>query len=201
MEIADQVAIGAAAATFVSAVFVASQAYFTRQLIAATTSAYLEGHILLSLAPYGSTGAINLRLENVGAGQVEAVALSFPSGLMALGDDGPVDLCATGGIPLQIGSMGPHEKREWSLGFAGHPRWNELPKVVPYEVTYCRRTLPKNWYRWKAKKLVIGQKGTLHLGTYTGSLVRAYTGLEDLRAELQTLSTELKTIAQRLPRA
>jgi len=201
MELADQVAVGTAAAMFVSAVFVALQALFTRKLVSATTAAYLEGHVLLSVVPYGGTGAINLRLENVGAGYVQEVSLSFPCGLMAIGNGNLVDLADSGVIPGQIGSLGPHEKREWSLGFTGHPRWSELPKRVQYEVAYCKGVLPRKWYRWREKKLYVNHHGVLHLNTYTGSLVKAYTGLEDLRVELQALHTELKSIKERMPDA
>jgi len=200
MGITTWVEIGMAAATLASALFVAFQACFTRQLVSTTTAAYLEGHILLSVVPYGGTGAINLRLENVGAGYVEEVTLSFPEGLMALGDDGLVSLSDAGMIPSQIGSMGPREKREWYLGFTGHPQWNELPKSVPYELSYYKGALPgeRKWYRRKERRVHVKHKGMLHLDTYTGSLVRAYTGLEDLRVELQLLR---KTIADKLPHA
>jgi len=185
-----------AAATFFSVLFVAVQAYYTRRLVDATVAAYLDGHILLSVVPYGGTGAVNLRLENVGAGYVEEVKLTFPSGLKGIGEDGIVDL-SEGAIPREIGAMGPREKREWYLGFTGHPQWGELPKSVDYKIEYRRPVQSRAWFRRCEKRRAACRTGTLDLNTYTGSLLRAYTGLEDLRAELEHLRAEVKTLSGR----
>jgi hypothetical protein len=187
---------GVAAATFLSVVFVAVQAYYTRRLVGATVAAYLDGNILLSVVPYGGTGAVNLRLENVGAGHVEDVKLTFPGGLKGIGEQGIVDL-SEGAIPSNIGAMGPREKREWYVGFTGHSQWAELPKAVEYRIEYRRPGRTRGWLRRTTRQTVELRTGTLDLNTYTGSLLRAYTGAEDLRAELERLRAEVKALSRK----
>ena len=196
MQTADWISIGTTCVMLGSALFVAGQAFYTRRLVNATTSAYLDGRILLSVVPYGSNGAVNLRLENVGAGAVDAVNLLFPGGLVGAGDHGPIDL--SGVIPQEIGPMGPREKREWFLGFTGGTHWRGIPKSVPYELRYSIRSHPGSRSLRRAKCRVVTHSGALHLDTYHGSLLRAFTSLEDLRLELQALRAELKKLADRL---
>jgi len=199
MTLAEQIAIASAVVAFLGVFFIAVQAFWTRKMVAATTRAYLEGQVLLSVVPRGGTGFLNLRLQNIGAGYVHDVTLSFPSSLQGIEDDKVVDLISAGTVPLTIGDMGPHEKREWHLGFTGHPKWSQFPSKTNYVLLYSTSNLRFwRWLRfWIPKKgRSVKHKGVLDIGSYKGSLLRAYTDIEDLRVEIQELTKAVRELAR-----
>lgn len=186
-EVKDIISAIGVGVTLLMAFFIYMQARWTRKAVETTTSAYLEGHLLLSLVPYGRSGALNLRLENLGAGKVDNVKIEFPEGLKGVDDGEIIDLVDKGRIPLQLGTLGPGGKREWFIGFAGHPKFKELPNQIAYNISYQKPSYERRWRRKKASPNREEQWGILNLSTYTGSLLCAYTTNEDLRIELEKI--------------
>lgn len=163
-----------------------------------TREAYLEGRILVRLRPRESSGFVNLRVENVGAGPVEDVKLTFPYGFPAVPDrQQQVDLSAC--IPKNLGTFGPREFREWNVGFMADRYGSSLPDVIPYALEY---KVPRaQWLR--AIPLLDGRRwvrGHLCFSAYKGVLLNPYVGLEDIHRELRSLTDTLKKIQMEVSR-
>jgi len=157
-----------------------------------TREAYLEGRILVRLRPRESSGFFNLRIENVGAGPVEDVKITFPQGFPAIPDrKQQVDLSQV--IPNYLGTFGPGEFREWNVGFYADRYNSSLPDVIPYEIEYkCPRVkLLQAIPFLRGKRKVVGQ---LCFSTYAGVLFNPYIGMEDIHRELKSIACELKYI-------
>jgi len=157
-----------------------------------TREAYLEGRILVRLRPRESSGFFNLRIENVGAGPVEDVKITFPQGFPAIPDrQRQVDLASV--IPTYLGTFGPGEFREWNVGFYADRYNSSLPDVIPYEIEYkCpRNKLLQAIPFLRGKRKVVGQ---LCFSTYAGVLLNPYVGMEDIHRELKFIVRELRSI-------
>jgi len=167
-----------------------------------TREAYLEGRILVRLRPRESSGFFNLRIENVGAGPVEDVKITFPQGFPAIPDrQQQVDLSSI--IPNYLGTFGPGEFREWNVGFYADRYNSSLPDVIPYEIEYrcprakllqaipCLSKLLQAIPFLRGERKVVGQ---LCFSTYAGVLLNPYVGVEDIHRELKSIACELNFI-------
>lgn len=170
---------------FFVAFFILWQAILSRSSVTAMKAAYLEGHLRLAIVPRGATGVLNMRLENTGHGAVEEVKLSFPLGLRVIGSNGVELVVKDGSTVWELGSMGPAEKREWNIGFAGHEDFSKLGDTIEYILGYRRAGARK-----KATT-----KGSLALKSYLGTLVRAYADQEDVLQEIVKLTISVESLA------
>lgn len=127
-----------------------------------------------------------MRLENTGHGVVDEAGLKFPSGLRVIGQDGIQSIVEDGTTTWELGSIGPGEKREWHIGFAGHKDFPKLGERIEYLLSYrragCRR--------------VTTSKGTLSLTSYSRSLVRAYASEEDILTQLERLAASVEHMSR-----
>ena len=170
---------------FVVALFILWQAFLSRASVAAMKKAYLEGHLRLAVVPRGATGVLNMRLGNTGHGAVEEVKLSFPSGLCVIGSHGVELAVKDGSTVWKLGSMGPAEKREWHIGFAGHEDFAKLGNTIEYILGYRRAGA--------RKETTI--RGSLALKSYSGTLVRAYADQVDVLQEMEKLAKSVESLA------
>jgi len=172
---------------FLVALLILWQVILSRASVAAMKAAYLEGYLRFSVVPRGVTGLLNMRLENSGQGVVDEVKLVFPSGLRVITTD-TVQTVAKKGTIWELGSMGPGEKREWHIGFAGHKDFAKLGDKIEYVLHYRRVG--------NRKETII--KGSLSLKSYTGTLVRAYADQEDFLRESEKLVTAVQGLSKQL---
>jgi len=188
MEAHDWVQIASAAVLALTAIGIFGQAHYSRKLVAATISSFVEGNVQLSLVPYGGQGALNLRVSNVGASVANDVLLDFPCGLLRTTDTGIENLVESGLVPLDLGSLGPGEKREWFLLNTTHALFDELPRFLPYNVHYTVTTS-------RGPKI---SSGRFDLHSYRGSLVRAFVNLDDICRTLERSAKAQGCIAKAL---
>lgn len=182
----DWVQVGSACVLAVTAIFILLQALFSRRLVVATIASFVEGNVQLSLVPYDSTGALNLRVYNAGASAANDVQVEFPCGLLRTTSSRIENLVESGQVPLELGSLGPGEKREWFLMNTSDALFAELPRFLPYEASYLVAT------RRKRKRT----SGRFDLHSYKGSLLRAYVGLGDLEKALKDCTAALILISK-----
>ena len=191
MEASSGLGIASLVVASLSALFVAVQSIYTRKLVQSTTQAYLEGNLQVSLVPRGASGALNLRVENVGANTISDVKLAFPCGVKAVVEGKVVDIAKSGQIPLELGSMAPHEKREWHLAVTSEEAFEDLPRFIRYEASYG---LPSRARRCSLRRNPKLRKisGSLDTRSYRGSLIQAFVGSQDLLLELRKISKALE---------
>ena len=157
-----------------------------------TREAYLEGRILVRLHPRESSGFVNLRIENVGMGPVEDVKIMFPQGFPAIPErQEQIDLSSR--IPKCLGTFGPHEFREWNVGFLADRYQSSLPDTIPYVLEYrVSRPLLTQWIPFLRGRRRF--EGELCFSGYKRVLLNPYVGLEDLHRQIHSLVSALEKI-------
>ena len=174
--------------------------------IKTTREAYLEGRILVSLRPRGSTGFVTLRVENVGLGPINEVRLTFPKGFPAKPNrETIIDLAEH--IPQELGTFGPREFREWNIGFFADLLNSPVPDKIPYVLEYqiprmLGSKLSKLLHFLPLPAFITGKQrvvGELRFSGYRGVLLNPYTNLEDLVREIKRMQKTIQSLIAKLP--
>jgi len=179
--------VSAAGAAILSAFFIAFQSYYTRLLVKTTTQASIDGNIQLAVVPRGGTGALNLRVENVGAGTADNVEILFQEGLKGILGHGIQDVFGPPPARVSLGSMAPKERREWSLVLPEKAALDQLPELVPYKVSYEVPRASRLPCVRKTHGQRVTRSGVLDMQSYVGTVIRAYVGLEDIVKSIEDL--------------